>query len=220
MNGIYALVLCIRIEHEYYGDAAVPVELLLPDAVFVQRYDLKMKRYHNSWEVYAAAAAVKDGISGIRVALKPADNNFYFVSGHILAGSGYDILEDAALQRMIMLRTGQKAVTVKIQSVTKYYEYILFLQRLKAGLQLRITEAGGKLAFAEPEEVEWPAGKRAIRFVSTEKVTLAQKSSYTFNLIEASRYGEHMLLSNLRQPMPDNASFYDPVHAITIYYTI
>src|SRR5690606_35187488 len=126
----YSCILSVHVEHEYYGDSLIPVELIPEDqtAMYLRKYDIQVKRMNNSWNLYSSTRTsefFKEDNEFLSFAIKPLNNTFYFVSAQVSStDQGCKVVEEAVgIPRRIDIAVERKEVTVSISSLSKYFEY-------------------------------------------------------------------------------------------------
>lgn len=219
----YTTILRIRVDHDYYDEQPVPVELQPKDPYVFTKYNLQLKRTNNTWNLFGTAAKRDDLRSDSEVLvflIKPTNPAYHFVSQALdVDCPDYEVLEDALVKK-IQISTKKELVNIRISAVAKYYEYILFPKKLEEEQLIEIIDAAKLVEFEAPQFTFWENGEKVIRCISKEKINLSRKNKSQFSLVERSTYGERILLNNMIIPKPNSASLYDPHQAITAFYTV
>lgn len=219
----YIAILRIRVDHDYYDELPVPVELQAEDQQLLRKYNLQLKRTNNTWSLFGTPRKrdeLRSDIDSLVFIVKPTNPTFYFVSHELDSNSSdYTVLEDTLVKK-IQISTEKEQVTIRISATAKYYEYILFRKKLDNEQLVEIVDAANLVEFETPQLTSWENGEQVIRCISKEKINLSRKNKSQFSLVERSTYGERILLSNMIVPKPHSASLYDPHQAITAFYTV
>lgn len=226
-NEQYLCIISISLEHEFFGNSIIPVELI-PEkhlANYFKQKSILIKRLDNTWKIYATAKALnnlKEDLVLITLEIKVNDTIIYYVSDF----TDYKT-DDYALQKKegkavpyISISTKAKEVNIRINSVYKYLEYILFPRNIQLASNLEIVETRKMLEFNKAKIIEYGEKEKVLQFVSKEKIKLNNTNNYFFNLIEKLEYGEKKIKSNLAMPRPQNQSIFYSNQAITAIYTI
>lgn len=223
----YSCILSVHVEHEYYGDSLIPVELIPEDqtAMYLRKYDIQVKRMNNSWNLYSSTRTsefFKEDNEFLSFAIKPLNNTFYFVSEQVSStDQGCKVVEEAVgIPRRIDIAVERKEVTVSISSLSKYFEYIVFPTKNSLSKDFTLIDARRMVEFDSPQIILWENGEKVLQFLSKDKVKLTEKSAFNLRMIEKSKFGERVVLSNVLRPRPQSASIYNPQKAITAYYTV
>lgn len=222
----YQCFIGINLEHEFFGDTIIPVELI-PEkhlADYFKQKNILIKRYNNIWRIYATEKNLnylKEDLTVITLEIKVNDSVFYYVSDLV----DYKA-DDHTLQKkddkinQINISTKAKEINIKINSVYKYVEYILFPRNIQLTSNLEIVETRKMLKFNRAKIIEYGEKEKVLQFVSKEKIKLRNTNNYFFNIIEKLEYGEKKIKSNLAMPRPQNQSVFYPNQAITAIYII
>lgn len=219
----YTTILQISVDHDYYDELPVPVEIHPEDQHVLKKYNLLLKRTNNTWNLFGTPKKRDEWRSefdSLTLIIRPTNPTFHFVS-HALAtdSTDYDVLEDTLVKK-IQISTEKERVNIRISAASKYYEYILFRKKLDDEQIVEIVDAANLIEFEAPQLTSWENGEQVIRCVSKEKINLSRKNKSQFSLVERSTYGERILLNNMIVPKPHSASLYDPHQAITAFYTV
>lgn len=219
----YTTILRIHVNHDYYDELPVPVELQPEDQQLLRKYNMQLKRSNNTWNLFGTPRKrdeFRSDIESLIFIVKPTNPAFHFVSHALdVSNPDYAVLEDTLVKK-IQISTEKEQVKIRISATAKYYEYILFRKKLDDEQIVEIIDAANLVEFESPQLTSWENGEQVIRYVSKEKVKLSRKNKSQFSLVERSTYGERILLNNMIVPKPHSASLYDPHHAITAFYTV
>lgn len=236
----------ITVEHEYF-DGLIPVDLFIEEPLVRKKYNLWGKRIQNVWTFYGPEIKKEDFLNEfqkVTIKLLP------LIEGRIKKCTVQESSEErnefeedekAKKQRSIALDfvikptnalfhyvtsdinyvpTEQTHINVKINAVSKHYEYILFPKNIQGKDQIEIMDSNKLVEFEAPQFAFWENGEEVIRLLSKKQIKLSRKSKSRFVLIERSVYGERILLNELKIPQPGSLSVYSPREAITAFYTV
>ena len=217
----YSAWLSIRLRHEYYADGRCPVSVA-PDAQtarYLARFGMVLRRHPDGVYLIAGerfrAEELTDETAHLRFELRPQDERLYYVTQ---AGGGGDeafALNDSpapAVWKALELNTAaiaagkQREITVNMQGVEKYCEYLCIPKYNPAGLRLKMTEEKNRTGLTEAEPVSLPGIPVAYRFATLEKVKLRQNSALRMSLWEVRESGEREISKAVPNPQPDQLS--------------
>ena len=219
----YSILTQVKVNHEFYGNSLVPIELYLEDTHIKKKYGLSLKRNQNSWLLHGSSSnvsALKEEFKALKLKLKPTESSFYFVSQELdNSSSKFSIISDS-LDKIIEIPLIEENITVVITSKSKHFEYILFPKKIGEENSLEIIDLSKMIEFETPHKILWENNKSAFRCVSKEKIKLTKNTDYQLNVIEKSKYGNRIVLNNIMIPKPQSASIHDPYHSITAFYAI
>lgn len=98
---------------------------------------------------------------------------------------------------------------INLQSVERYWEYLVVPATRRDGVPLRIREDTGALEFEQAERVMLDGKQQALRFVSTVPIALQEKYPFRVKLWEGEE-GAEQLLRHLESPAAASTSLYKP----------
>lgn len=222
-NDKYSILVEINVKHDFFGDSAIPIQVVFDNLEVQRRYRLTIKRNRNSWILYGSTtdiSCLREDLSVIRLKIIPTEPIFYFVSKELDNSlNEFTIISDD-LNKTIEIATNIEHLIVLVASKSKYLEYILFLENISEDKEVEIIDTKKLIEFELPQKIQWDDNKKALRCVSKDKITLTKKMDYQLNIIEKSKYGNRIVLNNIIIPKPQSASIHDPYQSITAFYTI
>lgn len=223
----YNCILTIRILHEYYGDRFLPITLVPEPALkkYFATHGIYIKRINNSWYLYAKEQTqkyLKEDIPFLKLLIQVTDVTYHYVSDtsesnqeNVQIGK-----EEHTLHQFLLISTVINDVCIKINTRSKYLEFILFPSEATLTKKVSLIETKGNLSFNSVALIPWLMGKKAWQFKSSYKVKLTHQKKYNIQLIELLEYGEQPMLQNMATPKPQSISITDPYNTITAFYTL
>ncbi len=225
----YVEFLKISIVHDYF-DNIIPIDLIFEDFPSIKKLEIQIKRKQNDWIIYGPDSKIKDfestfdtikfklnpqitlnkkeekeNESVLSFIIKPLESIFYYVTSS---------LENNQF-------TNKDLVNVKLNSIAKYYEYILFFKKDDiAEKAIEIIDSLKTIEFSKSKIISYNNGQKALYFQSKDKIKLTRRSTCNLKIIDRSEYGDRILLDNLNIPQPQSISVMAPYEAITTFYNI
>lgn len=230
----FSIWFSILLSHEYYVKRPCPVSLVLSEQTekfFKKRALLFLHQNANKWLVLKDADCPAEELEDadfpvLSLELRPAENEFYYVSGAIkenslftLAGQkspgNWKVLE---INTASLINEKIEEMHIEIDSVSKFQEYILIPKYQRADTKIKLVEEREKIRFRETGKVQLPQTPEAFRFVTEEAVKLVQGNDFKIQLWELRENGERLISECVPAPAPDACSVLDPENFLTSYF--
>lgn len=225
----YIEFLKINLTHDYF-DNIIPIELIFEDFSIIKNFEIIVKRKQNNWIIYGRDSRLEDfkntfssinfqlnpqitldkndkkeNDSVLRFIIKPLDPIFYYVTS-FLKNNQF---------------TNKNLLNVKLDSLEKYYEYILFFKNDNINEKnIEIIDSLKTIGFNNSKIISYNNGQKALHFQSKGKVKLTRKSTCYLKIVNKSEYGDKILFDNIKIPQPQSISTLSPHEAITTFYNI
>lgn len=232
----FKILLEVRMEHAYYGEGRSPIGLVPSGETkrFFEQWRMIWKQQGaNRWilvgEMLREALPQRELVFGI----SPLEKQFYYVSGGVRENERVRMLPrqnipgvwkwvaicpDWAFGQGAEQILEQQEAVIRVETVSRYFEYILIPRYHPAETEIRLREAQGKLEFGEGEPVALPGIVQAYRFCSREAVVLERGMLFRVQLWEERGEGERLISEYIPHPEPDSGSVLKAENVITTYF--
>lgn len=226
----YKIWFSIRINHSYYEGKVCPVSLYPKEETlsFLNRNDIIFRNQDkDKWVCIASVNHIMEADEDMLLEFEiiPFDNLLYYVSGEpFIQTEEYVISKDSGdgkwIKLSIPLNRLQKEITINLEGVNKYWEYIVVPKYQDKNIKLKLKEHQDQPVFQEVKTIEHPSMGEVFYAISKEKVRLKDSYQCKIQLLEIQEEGEHVLSNNLPLPRPDAISVLNPADTITTYFYI
>lgn len=147
----------------------------------------------------------------LKIVIMPQSHLFYYVTSTVKINTSQYI----PIYSKEELYSEITDLEIQFKSIEKHFEYAFIVNDHQKNYKLIDTH--GIINF---QTIINDNDNQQIRFISENKIQLTSIFNNQINLIEITKYGEKVILNNLKIPEPTSISNADPYHAITAYYSI
>lgn len=230
----FSIWFSILLSHAYYVKRPCPLSLIPSEQTerFFKRHALLfLHRDANKWLVLKDADCPAEEFSDadfpfLSLGLRPAEKEFYYVSGAIRENSLFTVTEPESpgdwkvleINTDSLIREKAEEIRMEIEPVSKFQEYILIPKYQRTDTKIKLVEERDKIRFRETGKVLLPGISEAFRFVTEEEVKLVQGNDFKIQLWEIRENGERLISECVPAPAPDACSVLDPKNFLTSYF--
>lgn len=229
----YKIGLSIHLRHEYYANGICPVSVT-PDARTARcfsRFDILLRKHTDGVRLLVKedfrAEDLTDEDARFHFELRPQDALLYYVTQAVDGDETFSLNDSStpAVWKELEINAAhiaagkQSEITVNIQGVERYYEYLCIPKYNPAGIRLKMTEEKNRAGLTEAEQVSLPDIPVVYRFTTLRKVKLRQNSALRMYLWEVRESGEREISKTVPNPQPDQFSpIRTPETVATFFY--
>ncbi len=231
-QGTYRIWLKLVVLHEYFdaGQCGLTLEPDAPTKKNLQRAGLIFKQHDSrTWFLVGEDQILLDEETDLNFYFKTTQSEFYYYTDQTAAsGADWSLINynkkgiwkilTIPVNETRLQATETETIEIRLKSQLKHVEFLVFPSSGYSMGPLEIREQREKVVFKDAEELKLPGTERMLyRFVSSETLTLKQKSEYQFHLWELRKSGKNLLSRLPDFPQVNVLSPFSPKDTITSY---